>query len=157
MDWHASHRSQDGKWRIPADSPTWKHIDSTWPEFGVEGRNLRLGLRMDGVNPFGLRSSSYSVLPVALVNYNLSQHMVIEKGHIMLTLLILGKYKVRNMDVYLASLVEKLLLLWAGVWMVDMSRSEADRQFRLRAILMWTMHDFPGFEECSSKNQTIFL
>jgi hypothetical protein len=101
---------------------------------------------MDGVNPFGLRSSSYSVWPVALVNYNLPPHMVIKKGHIMLALLIPRKYKVHNMDVYLAPLVEELQLLWEGVQMVDMSRSEADRQFWLRAILMWTMHDFPGFQ-----------
>jgi hypothetical protein len=75
----------------------------------------------------------------------------------MLALLIPGKYKVCNMDVYLAPLVEELQLLWEGVQMVDMSRSEADHQFRLRAILMWTMHDFPGFGECSGKNLSIFL
>jgi hypothetical protein len=51
--------------------------------------------------------------------------MVIKKGPIMLALLIPCKYKVCNMDVYLAPLVEELQLLWEGVWMVDMSRSEA--------------------------------
>jgi hypothetical protein len=69
---------------------------------------------MDGVNPFGLRSSSYSVWRVALVNYNLPPHMGIKKGHIMLAVLIPGKYKVTNMDVYLALLVEELQLLWEG-------------------------------------------
>jgi hypothetical protein len=39
----------------------------------------------------------------------------------MLVLLIPGKYKVTNMDVYLAPLVEELQLLWEGVRMVDMS------------------------------------
>jgi hypothetical protein len=146
MDWHESHQSQDGKWRIPADSPAWQHIDSTWLEFGVERRNLRLGLGIYGVNPFGLRSS---VWLVALVNYNLPPQMAIKNGHIMLALLIPGKYRVTNMDVYLEPLVEELQLLWEGVRIVvDMSRSEADRQFRLRAILMWTMHDFPGLGEC---------
>jgi hypothetical protein len=61
MDWHLTHQSQDGKWRIPADSPAWQHIGSTWPEFRDEPRYLRLGLGTDGVNPFGLRSSSYSI------------------------------------------------------------------------------------------------
>jgi hypothetical protein len=91
MDWHLTHRSQDGKWRIPADSPAWQHIDSTWPEFRDELRYLRLGLGTYGVNPFGLRSSSYSIWPVMLVNYNLPPHMAIKKGHIMLSLLIPGK------------------------------------------------------------------
>jgi hypothetical protein len=40
------------------------------------------------------------------------------------------------MDVYLALLVKELQLLWQGVWMVDMSKSEADHQFQLIVILM---------------------
>jgi hypothetical protein len=145
MDWHRTHRSQDGKWRIPADSLAWQHIDSTWPYFEVEHCNLRLGLGTDNLNPFGLNSSSYSVWPVALVNYNLPPHMAIKKGHIMLALLIPGKYKLANMDVYLAPHVEELQLLWQGVQMEDMSMVASERVFQLRAILMWTMHDFPGF------------
>jgi hypothetical protein len=47
--------------------------------------------------------------------------MAIKKGHIMLVLLVLAKYKVTNMDVYLALLVEELQLLWEGLRMVDMS------------------------------------
>jgi hypothetical protein len=42
------------------------------------------------------------------VNYNLPTQMAIKKGHIMLTLLIPGKYNVANVDVYLAPLVEEL-------------------------------------------------
>jgi hypothetical protein len=144
MDYYVSHWSQDGKWRKPANSPTWKYIDTTWPEFGDESRYLRLGLGIDGVNPFGFRSSSYSGWPVVLVNYNLPPHMAIKMGHIMLTL-IPGKYKVANMDVYLAPLVEELQILWQGVSIEDMSKAHPNRLFNLRAILMWTMHDFPGF------------
>jgi hypothetical protein len=149
MDWHLTHRSQDGKWRIPADSPAWQHIDSTWPEFRDQPRYLRLGLGTDGVNPFGLRSSSYSIRPIVLVNYNLPPHMAIKKGHIMLSLLILGKYKVTNMNVYLAPLVEELQILWQGVEVEDMSKLHPNRLFNVRAILMWTMHDYPGFGQCS--------
>ena len=61
MSWHASHRSHDGKWRIPTDAPAWRHIEDRWSAFKEEPRHLRLGLGMDGVNPFGMKSSSYSV------------------------------------------------------------------------------------------------
>jgi hypothetical protein len=71
--------------------------------------------------------------------------MVIKKGHIMLSLLIFGKYKVANMDVYLAPLVEELQILWQGVEVEDMSNAHPNRLFNVREILMWTMHDYPGF------------
>ena len=41
----------DRMWRIPADTPAWKHIEDERPSFKTEPRNLRLGLGMDGVNP----------------------------------------------------------------------------------------------------------
>jgi hypothetical protein len=75
--------------------------------------------------------------------------MAIKKGHIMLSLLILGKYKVANMDVYLAPLVEELQILWQRVEVEDMSKLHPNRQFNVQAILMWTMHDYPGFGQCS--------
>jgi len=37
-------RKCDNLLRHPADSPHWKKIDEIFPEFGVEPRNLRLGL-----------------------------------------------------------------------------------------------------------------
>lgn len=149
LDWHAHHRSNDGKWRIPADSPAWKHIEDSWPEFKREPRHLRLGLGMDGVNPFGLKSSSYSIWPVVLVNYNLPPHMAMKKGHVMLALLVPGKYKVKNMDVYLQPLIEELQELWRGIHVVDVSKPPSFRNFIAKAILMWTIHDFPGYGECS--------
>jgi hypothetical protein len=63
----------------------------------------------------------------------------------MLTLLIPGKYNVANVDVYLAPLVEELQWSWQGVPMEDMSKAHPNRLFNLRAILMWTMHNFPWF------------
>ncbi|XP_074332026.1 uncharacterized protein LOC141668881 [Apium graveolens] len=72
MCWHAQQRTQDGKMRHPANSPSWKNIDYRWQSFGSEPRNLRLALSADGVNPHnnGL-SNRYSCWPVLLVTYNL--------------------------------------------------------------------------------------
>ena len=58
MTWHATHSFIDNTLRVPSNCATWKHIDSTWPDFAREPRNLHLGLAMDGVNPFGLCSTS---------------------------------------------------------------------------------------------------
>jgi hypothetical protein len=58
--WHNGNKSTDGLVRHVANSKTWAHIDARWPEFVVEPHNVKLGLAMDGVNPFNEKSSSWS-------------------------------------------------------------------------------------------------
>ena len=53
MRWHAEHMQEDGKMCHPSDSPAWKHLDSTFPEFANEVRNVRIGLCSDGFQPSG--------------------------------------------------------------------------------------------------------
>ncbi|MCO5566700.1 hypothetical protein L7F22_020378 [Adiantum nelumboides] len=142
-------KSKDGVIHVSADSLAWNHIEKRWPAFKEEPRCLRFGLAMDGVNPFGLRSSSWSTWHVCLVNYNLPLWLAIKKGHLILSLIIPGKYKAKNMDVYLAPLIEELQLLWTGINVVDMSQSVERRHAHVQGILMWTMHDWPGYGECS--------
>jgi hypothetical protein len=149
MDWHVKNRSTDDVMRVPSDSPAWKHIEDQWPEFKNEPRNLRFGLAMDGVNPFSVQASTWSTWPVVLVNYNIPPWLSIKTGHLLLALLIPGKYKAKNMDVYLAPLVDELCILWNGIHAYDISRPLQQRNFVVRGILMWTMHDYPGLSECS--------
>ena len=82
-----------------------------------------------------------------LLNYNLPPWLSTKKFFIMLCLLILGKQSVtsENFDVYMAPLVEELLQLWYGVSALDITREEGSRNFTLRAMLIWTIHDFPGY------------
>jgi hypothetical protein len=87
------------------DSKAWKHIDSIFHEFASEEKNIRLGLALDGVNP--------SNWLVVLVNYNLPPWLVTNRYFVMYSLIILGKESVilKNIDVYLAPLIEELLEL----------------------------------------------
>jgi hypothetical protein len=48
-------------------------------------------------------------------------------------------------DVYLEPLVDELLELWAGVPAYDITKDTGERSFQLRAMLLWTIHDFPGY------------
>lgn len=151
ITWHARSRSSDGIMRVPADSPAWQHIESMWPIFKEDPRHLRLGLGSDGVNPFGMRSTSWSTWPVVVINYNIPPWKCTKKGYVLLSLLVPGKYKVKNMDVYLEPLMEELLELWKGVRVNDVSRPIGSRLFTVKGILMWTMHDYPGLGEISGK------
>jgi hypothetical protein len=45
----------------------------------------------------------------------------------------------------MAPLIEKLKMLWKGVAAYDVARPNGQRHFTLRAILMWTIHDFLAY------------
>ena len=56
----------------------------------------------------------------------------------------LGKYQVKDMNVYIEPLIDELLDLWKGVTMYDISRpTDAQREFDFHAMLVWTIHDAP--------------
>ncbi|XP_042418214.1 uncharacterized protein LOC122006686 [Zingiber officinale] len=120
-------------------------------------RNLRLGLATDGFNPFGDLSSRYSCWPVILVNYNLPPLMCMAKENLMLTLLIPGpKQPGNDIDVYLEPLVEDLKELWdIGVETYD---AFSKLVFNMKAILMWTINDFPAYGNlagCATKGNLV--
>ncbi|XP_024200276.1 uncharacterized protein LOC112203559 [Rosa chinensis] len=147
LTWHYNHRSQDGKMRHPVDYLVWKNIDNKWPNFASEPRNLRLGLSLDGFNPFGDFSSRYSYWPVILMTYNLPPSLCMSKENMMLTLLIPGPKQLGNdIDVYLQPLIEDLKELWVRVSVYDEWR---DNTFSLKAVLMWTINDFPAYGNLS--------
>ncbi|XP_062006966.1 uncharacterized protein LOC133724291 [Rosa rugosa] len=147
LTWHANDRKTDGMMRHPADSPTWKLVDTKWPEFGSEPRNLRLALSSDGFNPHSSLSSRYSCWPVILVTYNLPPWLCMKRKHMMLTLLISGpKQPGNDIDVYLQPLIDDLKLLWVGVEVYDALRGES---FKLKAVLFWTINDFPAYGNLS--------
>ena len=138
MSWHVKGSSKDGKIRVPSDSEAWKHIDKQWPEFSQEPRNIGLGLATtDGVNPYGMKSTKWSTWPMALVNYNIPPWLCIKKGHMILSLIIPGKRKPTNLQVYLAPLIEELHIMWQGIDVEDKSRAGRQKKFNLKAILMW--------------------
>lgn len=87
-----------------------------------EPRNLHLGHGMDDMNTFGLHSTSWSRWPVVLVNDKILPWRTIKKGHLLLALLVLGKYKAKNMDVYMAPLIQERQTLWMGIQVFNISR-----------------------------------
>ena len=57
----------------------------------------------------------------------------------------LGKYQVKDLNVYIEPLIEELLELWKDITMYDISRpTGAQRKFEFHAILVWTIHSAPG-------------
>nr|GEU66976.1 hypothetical protein [Tanacetum cinerariifolium] len=107
-------------------------------------RNVRLGLAANGFNPFGNLSQSYSMWPVILTTYNLHPWLCMKESSFMLTLSIPGpKSPGKDIDVYLRLLIDDLKDLWAkpGVDTIDVSTG---LKFNMRAMVLWTINDFPA-------------
>lgn len=142
MMWHHVKRRKDGVNRHPADSAAWKHLDTMYPTFSQEHRNVRLGLSTDGMSPF-THGSPYSIWPVTIVVYNLPPWMCMKQEYFIMPLLIPGPNSPCNdIDVYMQPLIEELKILWSnGVETYDASNGT---KFQMRAALLWTISDFPA-------------
>ena len=150
MRWHKEKRlHEDGVLRHPADSEVWKDFDNQYPWFAHDARNFRLGLAIDGFNPFGTMSNNYSMWPVILVPYDMPPWKCMKESFFMMSLLILGPQAPgKDLDIYLCPLIDELKELWHdGVHTFDMSSGD---YFRTHACLLWTIHDFLAYGSLSS-------
>jgi hypothetical protein len=150
LRWASENKTGMEEMRSVADSPAWDHIDrEVDPQFATESRNLRMGLSLDGLNPFSMQRTSHSTWPILLVIYNLPPWLCTKRFFVTLSLLISGKESptFENIDIFLAQLVEELQELWNGVEAYDavVNTREDRRTFTLRGILMWTIADFPAY------------
>lgn len=65
----------------------------------------------------------------------------------MMTLLISGPKSLGNdIDVYLQPMIEELKELWDGV---DIYDAHSKSNFMMRTAIMWTINDFPAYENLS--------
>ena len=69
-----------------------------------------------------------------------------KKFFISLSILISGKHSPtsKGVGVFIRPLLKELEELWEGVPALDFSQAEGSRSFTLRAVLMWTISDFPA-------------
>lgn len=148
MRWYKDKQVDDEILRHPADSDEWKEFNTQYPEFALEPRNVRLGLAIDGFNPFGNMNNSYSLWPVIFIPYNLPPWLVIKDPFCFMSLLIPGESQPEiDIDVYMRPLVDELNDLWTnGALTYDASTNET---FRMHAALLWTIHDWPAFGDIS--------
>nr|GFA67370.1 hypothetical protein [Tanacetum cinerariifolium] len=144
MTWHHEHKREPGVLSHPSDGEAWKKFDQIHAPFAAEPRNVRLGLCTDGFTPFGMSSTSYSCWPVIVTPYNLPPWMCKKIPYMFLTLIIHGPHSLKkNIDVFLQPLIDELYVLWKdGVDSYDAFR---ERNFNLKAALIWTINDFLAY------------
>jgi len=146
--WHIEGRVDDGVMRHPADSKAWKHFDETHPDFKSEPRNLRLCLAGDGFQPFSTTKTSYSIWSIFLVPLNLPPWLCTKQHNVLLSVLISGPDGPGDaIDIYLQPLIDELIALWEDG--VDTYNASTKTNFKLRAALLWMVHDFPAYGNLS--------
>ncbi|TYK13546.1 uncharacterized protein E5676_scaffold299G00220 [Cucumis melo var. makuwa] len=125
----------------------WKHFDREFSHFASEPRNVRLGLALDGFNPFENMSIAYSMSSSAYT-VQFAPLEVYEGIQFFMSLLVPGpKSPGKEIDVYLQPLIDELKELWNnGVRTFDRTNEE---YFRLHACLLWTINDFPAYGDLS--------
>ena len=96
-----------------------------------------------------MMQSNYSIWLVILVLYNLPPWLCMKQSYFMLSLLIPREKGLGNdIDVYMEPLIKELNELWeVGVNIYDASSKDT---FQLHAAIMWTINDFPIYENLSS-------
>ncbi|XP_048632974.1 uncharacterized protein LOC125607181 [Brassica napus] len=144
MRWHKEHVTPEGEMHHPSDAIAWKHFNEVYPGFAAESRNIYLCLSTDGFNPIGMNGEAHSLWPVIVTPYNLPPGMCMKREFLYLSVLIPGpKHPRKSLDIYLQPLIEELQMLWRdGVEAYDISMKE---RFKMRAVLMWTISDFPAY------------
>jgi len=144
MGYHAQPHNNDNVMAHPSDGEAWMEFNKLYPNFAKEVRNVRLGLVTDGFTPFSAHAAPYSCWPVFVVPYNLPPEMCTRKSNIILALVIPGReHPGKNFNIYMEPLVDELLDLWEkGSLTYDCYRKE---NFTMKAIVLWTIHDFPGY------------
>ncbi|XP_020080846.1 uncharacterized protein LOC109704510 isoform X2 [Ananas comosus] len=147
MRWHEEGRVKDGLLRHPADGKAWRAFDERYPDFSSDSRNVRLGLASDGFNPFRTMNTTYSTWPVVVIPYNLPSWICMKQSNFILSMIIPGEKSPGNdIDIFLQPLIDELKQLWGGVDTYDASTGQT---FHLRAMLMWTINDFPAYGNLS--------
>lgn len=93
----------------------------------------------DGVSPFKISKTNFSMLCIVFQLYNLPADLRKTYENLLIWGIMEGKGKA---DLVFLILVEDLALLWKGVGVYDTFEEES---FVARGMLMHMLHDYPGF------------
>jgi hypothetical protein len=89
------------------DAEAWQTLDCFVLEFTWDPTSVRLGLSMDGFQPYSSDSTVYSCWPVFVMHYNLPPNKCLKEGFLFLALLILGPKELKKqMNIFLRPLME---------------------------------------------------
>jgi hypothetical protein len=113
--------------------------------FFTNPEDIALGLSTDGLNLFKRRRRGLSTAwPIILVNYNLDPRIRTRLENILCVGVIPGPKQCKDLNSYLAPLVEELLALERGVYIGGLTPGGIGYDFVLRAFIIIVFGDIPA-------------
>nr|GEW42302.1 hypothetical protein [Tanacetum cinerariifolium] len=135
--WKVDNKTHKVYENIPAKA--WRTIDEKFPKIAEDLRNIQLEISANRVD-VNTRNRHHTVWPVLTAIYNLPPWLCMKRNFIMLSVLISG-YPRNDIDVFLELLVNDLHTLFeTGVDTYDVSTKD---NCNLRAVVLWTINDYP--------------
>jgi hypothetical protein len=126
------------------DAEAWQALDRFDPEFAGDPMSVRLGLSMDGFQPYSSDSTVYSCWPVFVMPYNLPLNKYLKQGFIFLALMILSPKELKKqINIFLCLLMEELKELWQTV---DVYDSHLKCRLNLCTVYLWSIHNYMSYE-----------
>jgi hypothetical protein len=107
--WHVNHKT-DGEIRHPADGRHWNYFDlANQEDISNDPKNIRFGLSMDEMNPFGEMRNPHSTWSIILCIFNLPPWVCHKQKYFLLTTLKSDPKQASNdVDVFLEPLMEDM-------------------------------------------------
>ena len=111
-------------------------------------KNLWLGLSANRMNSYSNMNNTHSTWPVVLTIYNLPSWLCMKHKFLIISLLISALRPLENdIDVYLASIIEDLKIMWEEK--VEVFDAYCQELFTFRAMLLWIINNFPAYSNLS--------
>jgi hypothetical protein len=120
-------------------------------EFSIDPRNIRITMRIDGMNPI-MNSSTHRTWPIVLMILMLTIWLCNKQNYIMMSGLIPGPQQPENdINTYFRPLVEDLKVLWYN----DEVHEHKREYIQLKAILFMTVGDSPMTRNLSRQSKKV--
>lgn len=135
-----SHIESDADPRGIHASPAWKEWYAKDGMFGGDSRAISFALCADGLNPFAIEKTKYSMCPLFLIPLNFPHHIRKKAGAMFLTGIIPGRKEPKNMDPYVDLIVDDI----TSMNTLTAYDAHVGEDFKLKANILLHVLDYPG-------------
>lgn len=137
--------------RHPPYGRQWKALGVEYTHFKWDDGNLMLGYNMDGMNPFGNKSSLHNTWPMVVCIHNLPPSVTMKRKYQHMVVQIQGPSQPgNNLNLYVQLFKEELEILWSDEG-VDTWDALTGEYFPMSDALFTTVQNYPAYEYQSDR------
>lgn len=151
MRWYAQYSTTDKEFIHPSYANAWKHFQNVHSNFNNKCMNMYIGLCTCEYSLFGMSDRKYPCASYREVLQSSIVYVHAKRIYVLKYFSLCPKHQNRSLNVSLHSMIHELKQLWyINVRTFDYSQQ---RNFIMRAMLMWTINDFSYNHFLAYKNE----